>query len=134
MKLSVNIKNNDFNNNSMCIRNIRFPDQGEINVKITENVVSNDAILIDNIFPNVPSDSRELVLKLQTELKQLKSEYQQNQKEINDIISALDASTSHTDILNRVIEGAAFLMQSTISGIIGNSAYTLLKNILFPTR
>lgn len=137
MKLSINIENNEFNNNSKGIRNINMPTsllaQEDVNVNIAGNIVSDNAILIDNILPNIPSDSQELVSELQTELRQLKDEYQRNRKEIDDIITQLTPNMSHSDIIKRVTDGAVFLMQSTLSGIVGNSAYSLLKNIIFPS-
>lgn len=138
MSISITIENNRFKNNSKGINNINIStpqsNQEDLSLEIRENDLSDNSILIDNISSQILPDTEEILKELFSELNQLKNEYIQNKIEIDEILNGLNTQMSHNDIITWIRKGANLFMQSTISGILGNSAYELLKNILFPTN
>lgn len=134
MGVNITIEDNMLNDNGTCIRNLNTDSLGascnNININISKNSISGNACIVDNITNQLPSDTQKLVLGLKAELEQLKAEHQQDSNRIEQIIKGLDANMPQKNIINQIIKGADFLLQSTISGIIGNSAYSLLQTIL----
>lgn len=134
MSFTIELENNNLKNNSTAIRNIIMSDTGSdttsMRLKITNNHISDHATLIETISNQLPADSTELIHALQNELKQLQLECQANADDVEKLMASLNPQMSRKDIVNHIIKATNFLTQSTISGIVGNSAYNLLKTIL----
>ena len=128
MGIKINVQSNELRDDASIIKNINVRNT-EIDLQISDNAMSEDASIIQNMT-NEKADIDLIREKVILELEHLNTAVTDDDKRVILCVQKqITHSSKLSDLLDTVKLGIQALSQNALAGIIGNSAFELLKYI-----